>query len=403
MNQLPTSDPLPSNLPPPGADATAHSEALRGHIRHVIEAAGGSISFARFMSLALYAPGLGYYVAGSRKFGAEGDFVTAPELSPLFSRCLARQIEQVLADLGGGDVLEAGGGSGAMARDILLALEAQDSLPGSYFILELSPELRQRQRETIEQGAPHLLPRVVWLDSLPRHGFRGVLVGNEVLDAMPVNIVQMSEQGWRERYVGWDDASGFVWQEGELSSPELGQHLKRLEQELGSEPFIPGYITEVNLAGDAWVRSVAEFMAAGVVLLVDYGFPQHEFYHPERASGTLMCHYRHRAHADPLILVGLQDITAHVDFTAIAHAAVGAGLDVAGYTAQAHFLLGCGLAELAELEPEGEVRRHLDTTQQIKKLTQPNEMGELFKVIALSKQYDGLLQGFMLQDRRGRL
>ncbi len=394
---------LPANLPPPSADALAHSEALNRHIRRVIDEAGGAIPFDRFMSLALYAPGLGYYVAGSRKFGTEGDFVTAPELSPLFSRSLARQIEQVLSGLGGGDVLEVGGGTGAMARDILLELAAQGCLPGHYFILELSPDLRQRQRQTIEQGAPGLLERVVWLDALPQIGFRGVVVANEVLDAMPVHLVEMGERGWCERYVGCCDEAGFVWQRGELSSPGLDRHLQRLAQELGSEPFMLGYTTEVNLAADGWVRSIGERVAAGVILLIDYGFPQHEFYHPERTGGTLMCHYRHRAHADPLILAGLQDITAHVDFTAIAHAAVGAGLDVAGYTAQAHFLLGCGLTELAQLSPEGDASQHLNTTQQIKKLTHPNEMGELFKVIALSKQYAGFLQGFQLQDRRGRL
>ena len=391
-----------ADLPAPGQAAAEHSERLRQLIYDDIGANGGRINFARFMELALYAQGLGYYVAGARKFGEAGDFVTAPEISPLFSRALARQVKAVLESLGQADVLEAGAGLGTMARDILLELEAQDCLPGNYFIIELSPDLRQRQRQTIEAGAPHLLDRVMWLDALPQSGFRGVVLGNEVLDAMPVHVVEMTASGLAERYVVATD-TGFAWQTGELSDPALAQRYQRLQQEVGEDIFCKGYTTEINLAADAWVTSLADMLEAGLILLIDYGFPQAEYYFEERTGGTIMCHYRHRSHPDPLILVGLQDITAHVDFTAVAHAGANAGLDVAGYTAQAPFLLGNGLTELAQLTPEGDVRQHLDVTQQIKKLTMPSEMGELFKVIALGRELDIPLMGFMFQDRRNRL
>ncbi len=391
-----------ADLPRPDDAAAEHSARLLQLIRDEISASGGRINFARFMALALYAPGLGYYVAGARKFGESGDFVTAPEISPLFSRALARQVKAVLESLGQADVLEAGAGLGSMARDVLLELEAQDALPGNYFIIELSPDLRQRQRETIEAGAPHLLDRVIWLDALPQRGFRGVVLGNEVLDAMPVHVVQMSDKGLVERYVVATE-SGLDWQTGELSDVALAQRFERLQAELGDEVFCEGYTTEINLAADAWVASLSDMLEAGLILLIDYGFPQSEYYFEERTGGTLMCHYRHRSHPDPLILVGLQDITAHVDFTAVAHAGANAGLEVSGYTAQAQFLLGNGLTELAQLQPEGDIRQHMDVTQQIKKLTMPSEMGELFKVIALGREVDIPLMGFMFQDRRGRL
>ncbi len=390
------------DLPAASGEALTHHQTLVDHIRQQIVEAGGAITFEKFMALALYAPGLGYYVAGAHKLGEAGDFITAPQLSPLFSRCLAQQIGEVLASLGQGDVLEAGAGSGVMARDILLALEAQQCLPRHYYILEVSPDLRQRQQQTLEQGAPHLLDRVSWLDQLPESGFHGIVIGNEVLDAMPVHLIDKTEQGWRERYVGWDGKE-FIWRQGPLSCPQLEEQIQRLETELGADHFISGYTTEINLAASGWVHSIGAMMERGVMLLIDYGFPQHEYYHPERTVGTLMCHYRHRAHDAPLILAGLQDITAHVDFTAIAQAGVDSGMTVLGYTSQAYFLLANGLTELAHIDPEGEIRQHLDTTQQIKKLTLPSEMGELFKVIALGKNYTGTMQGFALHDRREKL
>ncbi len=393
---------IPPDLPPPEGEARAHGERVARHLAALIEAKGGAIGFDRFMAEALYAPGLGYYAAGARKFGAAGDFVTAPELSPLFSRTLARQVAEILAELPGGEVVEAGAGSGVMARDLLLELERLGALPPRYAIVEVSPDLRQRQRQTLADGAPHLLERVVWLDDLPPPGFRGVVVGNEVLDAMPVHLVRRGEAGWQERCVGLERGR-FVWRDAPLHHPDLRRRIERLERELGADTFIPGYTTEINLAADGWLASLAERLTEGVILLIDYGFPQHEFYHPERTGGTLMCHYRHRAHPDPLVLPGLQDITAHVDFTALAHAGIDSGLDLLGFTPQAHFLIGAGLGEVAALDPEGEIRHHLDQTAQIKKLTLPSEMGELFKAIAFGKNFEAPLRGFMLADQRHRL
>ena len=396
-----------TDLPRPEAPAQQHSEQLQAKIRAAIEAAGGVIDFARFMELALYAPGLGYYSAGARKFGEAGDFVTAPELSPLFSRCLARQCRQVLAEIGCGDILEFGAGTGIMAAELLLELERLETLPGQYFILELSPDLQQRQRDTLARRVPHLLARVSWLEGLPHTGFQGVILANEVVDAMPVHLLRFlghndGEQTVMERCVGWD-GRGFAWQERPLALPDLQRRLDELRQALGEWGFCPGYVTEINLVQTAWVNSLAAALERGAALIIDYGFPQHEYYHPDRTTGTLMCHYRHRAHGDPLILVGLQDITAHVDFTALAGAAQQAGLDVMGYTSQAQFLLATGLTDMvAELEPAA-TRAYLETTQQVKRLTLPSEMGELFKVLALGRGLAGPLQGFMLQDRRSRL
>ncbi len=390
------------DLPTPDALAQQHSEQLKTEIRRQIDVAGGAIDFARFMGMALYQPGLGYYSAGARKFGEGGDFVTAPEISALFSQCLARQCQQVLAEIGFGDILEFGAGTGAMASEVLLELERLDSLPGQYFILELSPDLKQRQQQTITQRAPHLLARVCWLDGLPESGFQGVILANEVVDAMPVHLLLFKEAGLEERLVG-HNGRDFVWQDKPLQSPVLQQRINALTDELGDEVFCPGYLTEINLAQTAWINSLAAILEKGVALIIDYGFPQHEFYHADRTTGTLMCHYRHRAHGDPLVLAGLQDITAHVDFTALAQAAHDAGLDVMGYTSQAQFLLATGLGELLAQQDQTDVRTYMEVTQQVKKLTLPNEMGELFKVLAIGRDFANDLNGFLLQDRRGRL
>lgn len=391
-----------SDLPLPDEVAQRHSAQLQARIRAEIEAAGGAISFARFMAMALYQPGLGYYSAGARKFGAAGDFVTAPELSPLFSRCLARQCRQVLNEIGVGDILEFGAGTGVMAAEVLLELERLGALPGQYFILELSPDLKQRQRHALAQRAPHLLARVSWLEGLPEAGFQGVILANEVVDAMPVHLVRFLEDGVAERFVAWNGRA-FEWRERPPESVELQRRIDALMAALGETAFCSGYLTEINLAQDGWINSLAGLLEKGVALIIDYGFPRHEYYHPDRTTGTLMCHYRHRAHGDPLILAGLQDITAHVDFTALAVAAQQAGLELMGYTSQAQFLLATGLTEMVtEMDP-ADPRNYLSFTQQVKKLTLPNEMGELFKVLAVGRGMSGRLQGFLLQDRRQRL
>ncbi|MDT8383740.1 MAG: SAM-dependent methyltransferase [Gammaproteobacteria bacterium] len=405
-------------LPTPDAEAQAHSERLISLITDEIAAAGGGISFARYMELALFAPGLGYYSAGASKFGEQGDFVTAPEISPLFSRALAQQVAEVLTALeptgkatGSGEVLEVGGGTGCMAADMLAELETLGVLPARYSILELSADLQARQHQTLSERVPHLLPRVQWLNALPASGFRGVVVANELLDALPVHCFRvhkrgMGEAGLRERWVGFEQGR-FQWRSDDLApAPVLQQQLPlALLDQLSGLP--DGYESEVNLAAGAWVEALAERLAAGVVLLIDYGFPRHEYYHPQRSRGTLMCHYRHRAHDDPFVYPGLQDITAHVDFTAIAEAAVAAGLEVRGYNTQGLFLLGCGLAELAQRseDPTAEhnERQQILQAQQIRRLTLPGEMGERFKVIALSRNYDHPLRGFALQDLRHQL
>lgn len=388
------------DFPQPSAEASAHSQRLVDTIRSEIIAAGGRISFARFMELALYAPGLGYYVAGARKFGEAGDYVTAPEISPLFARCLARQCRQVLDQIEGGDILEFGAGSGAMATDMLLELETLNCLPQHYYIIEVSPDLQQRQRETLLNRAPHLQAFVSWLDKLPQ-SFHGVVLANEVIDAMPVHLLQFDGAEFGERYVAWE-AETFVWVDGPLSTVELQQAIVHLKNEIADELDF-GYITEINLALNGWIAALGNMLTAGAVLLIDYGFPRHEYYHPDRNTGTLMCHYRHRSHPDPFVWPGLQDITAHVDFTAVAEAADAASLDVAGYTSQAQFLLGCGLGEILQQAATDDVRTHLTMTQAVKKLTLPSEMGELFKVMALTRSVDLMLQGFSVQDRRHRL
>ncbi len=383
-----------ARLPEPAAEAQAHSVALIRLIADEIDAAGGQIGFARYMELALFAPGLGYYSAGSQKFGAAGDFVTAPEISPLFSRCLARQTAEVLENLGGGDVLEVGAGSGVMAADLLAELAALDTLPERYFLLELSADLRQRQRETLARKVPQLLDRVQWLERLPEHGLRGVVLANELLDALPVHLFRVHADGPRERCVAWREAR-FQWCEREVADAELARRLASLADGLPA-----GYTSELNLAAGGWIAALAGALQAGVALLIDYGFPRHEYYHPQRDRGTLMCHYRHRAHDDPFVYPGLQDITAHVDFTAVAEAAVDAGLDVLGYNTQGLFLLANGITELAQSDDE---RAQLRLAQQVRTLTLPGDMGELFKVMALGRGYPAPLRGFMLQDLRGKL
>ncbi|MEK7323620.1 MAG: SAM-dependent methyltransferase [Pseudomonadota bacterium] len=388
-----------ADLPPPGAEAEAHSARLRELIVAEIAAAGGAISFARFMELALYAPGLGYYSAGARKFGAAGDFITAPELSPLFARCVARQCAQVLHGLGQGDVLEVGAGSGVLAADLLAALAELGSLPEQYFILELSADLRERQQRLLRERVPEWSSRVVWLNRLPAAPFRGVVLANELLDALPVHLFTIAEMGPRELLVG-ETGGTLQWRLAPLTDARLQTRIDAIHQELSEEQLPAGYTSEINLAAEAWLRSMADVLQAGAILLIDYGFPRREYYHPQRAGGTLMCHYRHRAHGDPLIMLGLQDITAHLDFTALAEAALEVDLTVAGYTTQGAFLLATGITEqLAATAAAQQLQR----AQEVKKLTLPHEMGELFKVMALTRGVDEPLLGFAWRDLRTKL
>ena len=376
-------------LPEPDAYALAHSERLVQHIRDQIGAHGGWIGFARYMELALYAPGLGYYMAGARKLGREGDFVTAPEISPLFGETLARQVAQAL-DAGLEEVLEIGAGSGALAASLLAELERVGQMPRRYLILELSADLRERSRDTIAARAPHLMERVAWLNRLPTT-FRGVILGNEVLDAMPIHLIRIADAGVEEAGVqaAPDGSLGWAWRPapGDLSDAVRGLQLPA------------GYVTEIGLVARAFVRSVAESLDHGLVLFIDYGFPRNEYFHPQRAAGTLMCHYRHHAHDDPFFLPGLQDITSHVDFSAIADAGVDCAMALLGYTTQAQFLINCGITDVLSRVPAEDAARYLPLANQANRLLSPAEMGELFKVIAFGKGFDAPLVGFQSSDR----
>jgi len=383
-----------TELPAADPAAQAHSRQLAEVIRQHICHKGGAIAFHEFMQLALHAPGLGYYSAGSRKFGKEGDFITAPETSPLFARCLARAIQPVLQSLPQQQILEVGAGSGIMAAGILQELANLNSSPDSYTILELSADLKQRQAETLQPFAA----RVFWQDSLPE-AFSGIVLANELLDAMPVHRVMWQQGKLQECYVACEQ-DRFIWQTGPVSDPRLEPRFDDIIAQVGDLP--EGYVTEINLAAEDWIKTLGAQLQQGILLLIDYGFARHEFYHPQRLQGTLMCHYRHRAHDDPLILVGLQDITAHIDFTAMADSALEAGLQVAGYTTQAHFLLGSGLTELVA-QNEGDAVQQLELANQIKRLTLPQEMGELFKVMALTKNLQTSMPGFRLRDLRNSL
>lgn len=385
-----------ASLPSPTADALAVSAALSRHISASIDAAGGWIGFDRFMDLALYTPGMGYYAGGAQKFGAAGDFLTAPELCPAFAQTLAGQIAQLLV-LSGPQIIEVGAGSGQLAADLLLELELRGVLPERYGILELSGELRARQCETIGRQASHLLPRVLWLDRLPAH-FDGLVLANEVLDAMPAHLVLWNREAIAERGVAVDNGQ-FAWRD----RPASGRLLERAQALAAECEIVPDYLSEISLAAPAWVAQWAVVLGRGALLLIDYGFPRREFYHPQRCAGTLMCHYRHHAHGEPFYLPGLQDITLHVDFTAIVEAGCEAGLDLLGYTTQSSFLFNCGLTEILARTSVGDSLCYLPLANAVQKLVSPAEMGELFKVIALGKGVGEPLRGFVSGDRSATL
>ncbi len=379
-------------LPLPDPDALIHCQNVRAHILAEIELVGGWISFARYMELALYAPGLGYYAGGAAKFGAAGDFITAPEMTPLFARTLARSAEAILRDTGG-DILELGAGSGRLALDMMRELECRQALPMRYQILEVSPDLQARQRALFEAEAPHLLERLVWLDRLPAP-FSGLILANEVLDAMPVHLVCWQGDEIFERGVVVSGCE-FAWQYQPLSTGALWQAAKEIDPG-------PDYLSEINLAASAWISSLAQSLERGAILCLDYGFPRAEYYHPQRDTGTLRVHYRHHSLDDPFYLPGLCDLTAHVDFSAVATAATEAGLELLGYTSQANYLLNAGLLDfMAEMDPM--TSAYLRAAAAVQKLLQPSEMGELFKAIAFGRGLGQNVPGFGRGDRCGAL
>jgi SAM-dependent MidA family methyltransferase len=381
-----------AQLPAPPLAAAALSAKLRRLIAAEIGRGGGWLSFTRYMELALYAPGLGYYMAGARKLGRDGDFVTAPEISRLYGRTLARQIGQ-LAELGFDKILEIGAGSGALAADLLTELERLGRAPERYLILELSPDLRDRSRDTLAARAPRLLERVAWLSRLPP-SFTGIVIGNEVLDAMPVHVFQREGGNILELGAAYRNGK-FEWAPRSPVFPP---------DALDPSCFpADGYRSEIQFVARAFIKSLGGTLARGAALFIDYGFPRHEYYHLERARGTLMCHYRHRAHDDPFVLPGLQDITTHLDFSAIAQAGREGGLDLLGYTSQAQFLVNCGITGILAETPASDAAAYAPLASQAQKLLSPAEMGELFKVIVFGKGVSARLRGFAQGDRSHNL
>lgn len=403
---------------PVSADALAHSQRVSAFLRAQIQEQGGWLPFSQWMHHVLYAPGLGYYAAGSVKLaevamasqsrhsqsdahdgdsnsnsrGAiSGDFVTAPQLTPLFGYTLARQVLEVLQQADASDILEFGAGSGALAHSVLTALDSL-GVNANYCILEVSADLKTRQQQLLAPWGN----RVVWLDRTPSQ-FTGCVLANEVLDAMPVELF------------AWSEHEDQVLQRGVVSEGESFQYLDRvapkaLEQAVRARmPYLPGYRSEINLQSEAWVRDLSTWLTKGAAILIDYGFPRHEFFHPQRQHGTLMCHIQHLAHDDVFLAPGLQDITAHVDFTAIAETAFGAGLEVLGYTSQARFLLNSGLSELLNTLDQTNTKTLAQTHGAVQKLLSEAEMGELFKVMVLSRGLDQMLSGLSRGDRSAQL
>ncbi len=387
---------MSQTLPEPTAIEQAHSEKLATLIVDEINMSG-AISFARYMEMALYQPGLGYYVAGAEKFGGAGDFITAPEISSLFGMCLANQAAEVIQTIGDeACILEVGAGSGVLAVAVLKQLVELETLPQQYFILELSPELKHRQKQLLSQELPELVSRVVWLESLDDFRMSGMVIANEVLDAMPASCFEVRDEVIYERCVGFDDR--FYWQLQKANDALL----KQVEQ-LSIPPSSLPYQSELNLNLEPWLQSLAEVLESGVALLIDYGYQQPEYYHPERTEGTLLAHYRHQALEDPFIYPGLMDITANVDFTAVAIAAEKVDFEVNGYTTQAYFLLGAGLDKLFMQHTANNELKQMEYSQQVKRLTLPSEMGERFKVIGINRHFDTSLSAFNFKDLSHKL
>jgi SAM-dependent MidA family methyltransferase len=398
-----------ADLPRPDDESRAHSARCAAHIRKRAAAAGGSLSFAEFMQEALYAPGLGYYAAGAAKFGASGDFVTAPELSPVFGRVVARACADVLDALGGGDILEFGAGSGRLAVDVLRKLALLGRVPERYSILEVSADLRERQRALLADSLPHLASRVRWLDRLPaRH--RGIVIANEVLDALPVERFRIAG-GVRQLRVGLD-GEGFRWLESP-APPALEAAVAAIEADL-DRPLEPGFTSEFSPLLEPWVKSVCERLEAGLVLLFDYGASRRDYYAADRSAGWLQCHFRHHAHGDPLCWPGIQDLSCWVDFSAAAAAAAATGASIGGFVTQAAFLLAGGLLEELAVDEvkdrkacdfvtseRGPVatRAQIELASAVKMLTLPGQMGERFKCLGVARNLDSLPVAITAQDR----
>ena len=386
-------------LQEPSKQAKSISNTLTKKIIALIEAQGGNINFASYMQHALYTPKLGYYCNGSTKFGSGGDFVTAPELGNLFANCLANQIAQILPQINSYSILEIGAGTGKLACDLLLALnnpQHHHALIQNYYILEPSADLKYRQQQYIAKTYPNFLPLVTWIDNLPtqQSAFSGVIIANEVLDAFPVHRFSLcKQQGLQEICVKSTADKLFL---------DLMPADHQLQNKIAAYNLpvpITGYNSELNCIIPGWIKSISDSLLKGVVLIFDYGFPRAEYYHPDRNNGTLMCHYQHYCHPDPFFYPGLQDITSHVDFTLVAESAANSDFAIDGYTNLASFLINCGLTNLLQNSP------HTASNQQAIQLTSPAEMGELFKVLAISKNFSPPygLQGFANYNKLNNL
>ena len=397
---------MDTSLPKPSAEETTHSARLADAIRQEI-AASGPVSFARFMERCLYAPGLGYYSAGRLKFGKAGDFVTAPELGNLFARCVAHAMVPALRACGEDAVwFELGGGSGVFARDCLLELQALDALPRHYWLLEPSADLRERQRERLQIDLPaELFARCAWLDRPPQHPWSGVLFANEVLDALPVTRFTMQGGEVFEEHIDANGNGAFV-RTDRPADPLVAGAVRHLQRRLGRE-FEDGYRSEVLPQLPWWLEAIAGEQTRGAALFIDYGYVRREFYLPERRDGTLLCHYRHRAHPEPLVLPGLQDVTASVDFTALAEAGIGAGFELASYAFQSEFLIASGLdaAFAAAYDSTADEAARYALAQQVKRLTLPGEMGERFQAMLFTRDLDpdAVFPALLAVDRSERL
>lgn len=381
----------------PEGSACSHSAAVARYIRERIEDAGGVLPFDQYMDAVLYAPGLGYYATGTRKFGEGGDFITAPEMGPLFGQCLAHEVGPVLEMIDAPCVLEFGAGSGALAQSLIEALVASGQLPSRYCILEISPDLRERQRERLEPLAKSYGLTIEWLEQIPSEPLHGVILANEVVDAFAVTRFRVIEgRPWRAGVC--IEGDGFAWDWIDDLAPDsvAAKIVRRYE-------LAEGYTSEVCPRADAWIDTLSHCLEQGLAIVIDYGFSAGEYYLPERSQGTLRCHYQHRAHNDPLIFLGIQDITCHVDFSGLADAGQAAGFDILGYTSQEAYLLSLGLLDLAAPQPEDDEKAVLARAAEVKQLILPSQMGEAFKVMALGRNLDQKLQGFDLRDRRPSL
>ena len=383
------------SLPTPDPASAAHSERVADYIRDRILNSGGCISFAEYMQHALYAPGLGYYTAGTAKFGASGDFVTAPEISPLYGRVLARQCAEVFAEVTDGSILEFGAGSGRLAADLLQALGELEALPRQYQILEVSADLRERQEQFLQREIPEFFDRCVWVDDLPRE-HTGIVIANEVLDALPVERFARRSDGIHQVCVGIEGKEfGFV----ERPAPDhLIDAVASIEADIGG-PLPLDYVSDISLGATGWISDIATRLLRGVVFFMDYGVSRREYYAADRTAGWLRCHFRHHVHNDPLLLPGIQDLTAWVDFSAVADAAVNSGLEIAGYVSQAQFLIGGGLDKEFEKFTGLSVREQAELSGQAKLLTLPGEMGENFKCVGLSRGVAMTPSAFSFADR----